>query len=297
MEQFDGGGEFSAVSIGPSVVGWVGSDLNEFTDDITVRMDSKTYPVHTREFRWKLLESNGSIEVGNLGFDALRLRKRLVLPVPTGSIDIRRDEMGIIYSDKTVRTIMTVLHNFFVAFSAGAKADLHALSPVEVVRKIANLHVSGYSPDLFGKLAWRGTPLWQLGNDTSVAVRAVRLQSYGTSSPYEGRWDVPSLPVTNAGLGSLCATPFGKLVDWQVRSQYDSYRSAPHNVIHVRADSPEEYELGYNLLSLVKTGTMQKFLPDASDAAFFLSLAGDPLEEWIDGEMTITVADLEDAIL
>lgn len=284
--------DFNAVRIGPEVVGWVGPtrpdrEANTFQSDVIIVMGDKTFRLDVQAFQWGYMETQQPDDFDEIApvLDMLGYAKRFIVPVPIGSMDV--SSLGITYNARSLLTLMAAMRNFSIALTGEVQASLHAMTPVEVVRKFADLVSCNYPDEFARDLVWRGIALNELGQNTTMKVRAAASEpSFGSKTPYTGRWTIQELPRTFSALGSRTPTLFNCLVDWQMRSKYGFDYTAPKNVIHIRANSLEEYELGDNLLGELKilNKYMAERMPDAPDASFFLSMVGDPLEEWVDGK-------------
>lgn len=300
---------WDTISVGPNLVGRVGPSRDDrkddtFSADVTLVMGSQQLHLDINSFQWGYASFHPDYHT--MGYvedvlEMLRYNKRFVVPVPSCSLDIS-PAGKIEYSAKSVDTVMSALHKFFIALACDVQARLHSLSAVEVVRKFAELTACNY-PAKFGRgLTWRGMQLNELLQNTSMKVVSLDmdyvLDSSYSNYLYAGDWDVNNLPRSSSVFGSLLSTPFGSFVDWQTRSRYDYTCEAPENVIHIRVHSEEEYRAGSLMFAKPKPiyKYMQAMMPEAVDASFFLSLAGDPLEDWIDGK-TITLADIQAAAI
>lgn len=286
--------DWTAVQVGPTVVGWVGPTLASqprrgHEPNITVRMGDREYRMSVGDFESDFI-SGGTLPQQGLKqieeefneMNMLGYRKYFAIPVPVGSLDITSSGM-IEYTVRSGETLMAALKNFFNALAVEVQADLHTKTPVEVVRKFAELISCNY-PILDNNLTWRGMLLNDVPQQrTTMKVKVIR-QPF-LNARYDGFFEVQELASTHIS-ESLRAGEFGSFVDWQVRSEIKSSRDYPKDVIHIRAASREEYVLAEQLF---RNGRFlaQYYISNSIeplDASFFLSMAGDPLEEWLDGK-------------
>lgn len=309
--------DWDAVRIGQDIVGWLGPirqdrKVNTFSADVMLVMGEQSFRLDVREFQWGYVDSHpdfASDKAVGIVLDMLGYSKRFAVPVPLRSLDVLSDG-ELSYSVRTVNTVMSALHKFFTALEQEIQAQLHSLSPVEVVRKIAELSSCNYPERFLAQLRWRDASLNERLGGSSIIFRmtesivgfsdpAKQVVSRSKSYLYRSNKTARSLlllatkTAENKHSSSNFA-PFISFVDWQVRSRYNFRREAPSNVIHIKASSKEEYKLGKVLFSdsLPVHQYMLVTMPGESDASFFLSMAGDPLEDWIDGKV-ITVAEFQ----
>lgn len=290
------GGEWSAVQVGPETLGWVGPYLpahrfNLHKADITVLMGDDTFEMDVVSL---MLAQRHGIELSSQAsvIDMSGHSRFFAVRVPAASLDISSGE--IVYSEQSVQVLYTALAKFFSAYVAMVQSELHELvTPVEVVRKFTELVFHKYPSFQREKLTWRGQNLNLVSKGTKAQVSVVQRKKVNRN-PYTGHWGFRELPGKR---------PFASLVSWQTRS-YFGPRKTPENVIHVRASSMQEFELGKHYFGI--QGLLDKYLmetqPTLSEATFFLTVEGDVLEEWIDGdtvsmeEFTVIAARLDDQI-
>lgn len=287
-------GEWQTIQIGPEIVGWVGPHdtvkyQNFVQAEITVFSGDQKIDLNITALGIALLSIEAYANIENV-MRMLYYSRRFAIRIPEGSLE---DVPGsvITYSPRTTETLHTALDKLFSAVSFMVQAELHECeSPVKVVRKYATLDAHGYPSQLLGELTWRGLLLNDLLTNTELKARVV---------------DYDSTPVRkaqyrNGNLGSIQMVPdcseFGSFVSWQTRSNFNYTRAVPENVFLLLASSQEEYEQGKQLLQ--DETSLTRFLTtvehkEITDATFFVCPAGDPLEEWVDGE----VLSVEDFLL
>lgn len=280
------GDEWSAVRVGPAIVGWVGPYREEpwgFREgaDITVLIGDRELPLSP-----SLLISNLRAEHFSHEQDQQRNREEITViremldytrcfavRVPVNSLDVSLDDSSsyewIVHTTLSLNTLQTTLYRFCVAFMAEVQASLHMMTPVEVSRKYAEL--SHYRYPWLDQLTWRGRTLDEIASGTTMEVISISQQH--SFYPY---LDLPG-PMR-----------FGSFVERQTRASFHSDRVLPENVFVIRTSSPEEFE-SVQLLMLERRELLQMYLtqirPTALDASFFFMLKGDVLEEWIEGEV------------
>lgn len=276
--------DWNAIRIGPNIVGWVGPEIGR-ARRITVVMGDSHYHFNPRQFSHHYLD-DPDLHVATLS-NLFGYRRYVAVPVPVNSLDIT-DAGQIDFTMRSGKTLMAALHNFYKALTIEIQADLHTRTPIEAVRKVSELIHSCYTLAPEEKLMWKGNSLDEiLEQETTMKVKIV--MPVGFDSCYKGFLGVQELSRTRTE-GLVGSTGFGLFVDWQLRSGFAAWRAIPENVIHVRAASLEEYETAERFFA---TGNrleqyITKTLPEATEASVFLSMIGDPLEEWVDGE-TVTV--------
>lgn len=272
-------GEWSAVNVGPLTVGWIGS--HDFTltklADITAIMGGVMLPMDTLQC-YSMGYSFPDEGLDNaFATNMLTYNRRFVVSVPAGSINMT--EGAINYSKQTMEILHTILSNFFTPCVDRIQAEFHLLStPVEVVRKYAELSHYYYPKALRDALTWRGKPLDEVSRGTKTRVRTVRMGAFDYGH-HSVSWNLAN----ESPLGA-----FNSLVKHHIRPQYDDQRILPENVFIIKTSSDEEYEIGKTLLAGEEIATEQYLLsnhPNIQDASFFLCPTGDPLEGWIDGEV------------
>lgn len=282
-------GEWQAVQIGPETVGWLGPHLPLEQDylqaEIRVLIGERTIDLNVFALSLAL--------IGGRAFEDMKIvtrmidyHRRFAIRVPVGSLDSEPGSV-IVYSPRTLETLHTVLNKLFVAVSFIVQADLHKCkTPVEVVRKCAELDAYGYPYVLWKQFMWRGILLDNLLRNTEMKVRVLNNDPTSTEdNPYDNNLErITRLPK---------ASHFGSFVSWQTRNGYDISRTVPENVFLIRTSSQEEYEEGRQLLQ--DDASLINFLTstegeEIKDATFFMCPAGNPLEEWVDGKV-LTVED------
>lgn len=278
-------GDWQAVQIGPETVGWIGPHAEKMHPDLAeaqIRVFTGDETINLNLFALCLALISGGFENTDIVTKMINYTRRFAVRVPVGSLDSEPGSV-ISYTPRTTENLHTALHKLFSAASRMIQADLHKCNtPIEVVRKCAELDAHGYPHELWEDFTWRGILLDDLFQRTKMKVRV--LKNYAPLP--EGR-----NPYHNIDFGALRLLPycsyFGSFVSWQTRNGYDVSRTAPENVFLIRATSPAEYEEGRQLLqedtSLTNLLAARK-REGVKDATFFLCPAGDPLEEWVDGE-------------
>lgn len=274
-------GEWSAVQVGPETLGWVGPymsiDCALSLADITILMGDNILPLDATVFSLGLLDPFSQNHFRGSVKSLLNYCKRFAVHVPAGSLDIS-DEGEINYSGRSLETLRLVLSKFFAACADEIQANLHTLAtPAEVVRKYAELMHYGYPTALCEALTWRGRLLSDIPQGTQVQVQTVRFGAFSTY-PYSGHWNLGQVQRSDV---------FTSLVEWQTRISFDESRVIPENVFLVETTSDKEHELGKRLFQTpdLLRRYLTKIRPEVKDASFFLCQTGDPLEEWIDGEV------------
>lgn len=302
--------EGDSVQVGPTVVGWVGPKKTDSGVDAGVDsgLDAEVVAVMgDMEFivRYSYLTDaywgtpHFSVETNMIAFDMFHCSKRFVVPLPLGSVDVCSDG-SLDYTERSAHTVMNAFETLFTALSRKIQADLNSMTPVEAIRKCAELVACRYPKRFGANLTWRGKSLNDISQGTTMKVQAFRanLDWNGASYhekmyPYAGCWELSILSDEIDDPQVMPSTGFTLLAEWQIRNAYDHKRRSPNNVIHIRADSTEEYEQADTLL-FSNDGLVEQYLakaqPDALDASLFLSMIGDPLEDWVDGEQ-ISVAE------
>lgn len=288
-----------AVRVGPHVLGWVGSYLNDvapvLTSDMNILMGNTVIPLDFLEF------DRASIETGRNGDDTGILihrfgfyARRFVIPVPVGSLDMTA-EGEIEFSDLSWDTLRTSLHNFFSALIHAVQAELNTLPPAKVVRKLVELQSYGYPMSSYNKLSWRGAtpPMTTYGSEMQTVV----IKENTNSAPPRrifllGLLDADFALPNGEYLPKLCDISFNAFVNLQSRSSFLRPKGgvplmAPENVFLIRASSDHEREKAEQLL--LNRDLLSAFLrdvrPGAQEASVFLCTEGDTLEEWVDGDV------------
>lgn len=279
---FDDSEEWSAVMVGPLTMGWIGPNTpaNAVTKlahaDITILMGDRSFPLSMETYAWMRFASPDE-RPEKIVTSMLTYHRRFAVPVPVGSLEVTHEGV-LAYSTRSVETLNFALSKFFNACVDKIQSDLNALtSPLEVVRKYAELCHYGYPKDLRDALTWRGQVLTDVSRGTKVRVRTVKIDA--DLDHHSGVWKLESNPPPKS---------FNALVKHHTRFEYDSSRIFPENVFILQASSDEEYEMGVSLLKGREVAERYLIVtyPDVLlDASFFLCQTGDPLEEWIDGEV------------
>lgn len=273
-------GEWNAVKVGPETVGWIGPHMSFSRyahGEVTVLMGDRRLPLDVLDFLMNRFAFPHFPRPEKVVTALLNYNRLFAVPVPADSLDVT-DAGKIDFSERSVETLNSALSKFFAACVDRIQAELHALAmPVEVVRKYAELIHHRYYRDYCDALTWRGRPLNEVSKGTQVRVRTIKFVSpdYGYRSV---SWNLETVPPSNS---------FHSLTQHQTRSEYDNSRILPENVFVIKVSSDEEYEMGRNLLK--KEEPVKRYLvathPNVLDASFFLCQTGDPLEDWIDGEV------------
>lgn len=301
--------DWTPVRVGPTLVGWIGpraisqSTFGSYKPPyVLVIMEDAEYQMSVEDFEQHCikeldcasrLENQVDDEFSAL-MNMLIYRKQFAVPVPVGSLDIT-DSGEIDYTLRSIATLTGVMPNFFNALAAEVQADLHKCSsPVEVVRKFADLISCNYLAALGAKLTWRGTLLNDILQQKKTTMRVKVVGRPFQDARYNDFSYVHELRSALPAY-SIGSTGFGTFVDWQMRSAIDPTRTLPGvidstytlpgNVFHVRASSLEEHVLAEQMF--LTRGFLEIYLSaighGGEDASFFLSMAGDPMEEWLDG--------------
>lgn len=286
------GSEWRAVKVGPEVVGWAApykasTSRKIIRADITVLMGDGRFDLNVDKLPARLMGPSHN-------WDGHYITEELIyflyygqsfrLRVPDDSLSVS-GAGEIVYSQRTRETLNIGLSKLFNAFRFMVQSDLHALTtPTDVVRKYAELDAYGYPKSFLRQMTWRGKPLCLLPQESQMLVRVVK-DGLTTATPGGDRY-------LHVGLGKLRtlmnSTPFSSFVEWQVRPHYGGYRTQPKNVFFIRASTSEEYETALTIFqspTLLKKYSVGAGHPDIPDATFFLARAGDPLEDWVDGEV------------
>lgn len=276
---------WTAVRLGPETLGWAGPNTpvlrNHLGSQITILMNGLEYNLDTSALWQVLTLSNDSFTGGGWQIAAkereylvqiLRWSKCFIIQAPEGSLDV---SSSIVYSEFSVTNLNTILNRFFEALMFDIQRDLNQSTPVEVVHKYVEMNAN-QSPYVDMGLKWRGELLDdvihpQTGKAAPIR-KAVTVRRGATALEY--------LFTPKAS--------FRSFVSWQ--SKQTLHSNVPHgiseNVFIVRLSSPEEMETTSKLL---RGSSLHKFLAkarsDYDDATFFLIFDGDPIEEWIDGEV------------
>lgn len=295
-------GSWTTIRVGPSVVGWAGSYLDPLPNtpvlisDINILLGERMLPLDFLELDQISMmrrDDDGDdrgVLIHKFGFYA----RRFVVRVPVGSLDLT-DGGEIDFSERSWDTLMTSLYNLFSALRASIQAELHTFSPVEVIRKLVELQSYGYPMSDYNRLSWRGAspPMETKGS----GMQAVVIREGGDFGPPNGKFltnllDSDFALPNGKYLPRICDTSFSMFVNLQSRSSYLRPKSgvpliAPENVFLIKAFSDAEQErterllLNHHLL-LVFLSNVQ---PVATEVSIFLCMEGDPLEEWVDGEV------------
>lgn len=297
------GNWWEAVKIGPETAGWTGPNITvkhttSMPAKITAFMGDEGFSLNLQELGLAWLGERDPSDKANV-FDWMGYSKHFAVRVPIGSLDID-DRGNVEYSQKSTDILFVMLERLFSALPFEVQAELHKCeTPVEVVRKYAELQAHSY-PFQVGELQWRGLVLNDLVESTAT-MRVRVVDNY----PMPERQN----PYRTVGRGNIKAlsriADFGAFVSWQTRNAYvrvgfgPKIRATPNNVFLIRASSQEEYEEGQKLLEdevLIWDVLKAKGRTSVRDASFFICPAGDPLEEWVDGE-ALTVKDIAEASL
>lgn len=282
-------GEWDAVKVGPETLGWMGPNkplvgVKRTTyADLAVLMGDGQFEVSPLEMAQIAYKSESPESVTTAMM--LKYNRKFAVHVPTGSLDIS-DTGEIVYSERSKDALYTASTKLFCAVMDRIQSELNAEeTPVGVVRKCAELMLHGYSTYFFIRLSWRGTQLNELLRDSEMLVcvtskdDVIPLVSTSDRYRYMGFGKIRNLHAS---------TPFSSFVDWQMRTHFDNGNTVPSNVFLIRASSTEELKQGTYICK--SDSLLKKFLAvtgraNISDATFFLTPVGDPLEEWIDGEV------------
>lgn len=279
-------GAWNAVKVGPETVGWIGPNRpfarRVMSDvaiaDITILMGDSRFSLDVVNFvfmRFILPEHQRPLRPTKLVMAMLHYSRSFTVPVPVDSLDVT-DEGEIDFSERSMETLNSALSKFFTACVAKVQSDLHALTISEVIREYAELSHYGYAMDLRDTLTWRGRSLNEVSAGTKVRVGTFKLDGSnpGLRSAY---WNLGNIPYTNC---------FNVLINHQTASEYNDY-CKPEYVFILKTVSNEEYELAKTLLKRLEIveGYLAAARPEMQNATFFLCQKGDPLEEWIEGEV------------
>lgn len=279
-------GQWRAVQVGTETVGWIGPEKQPIYRGfvqarITVLMGDGHYSLNATDLAVATLQHAAHGEeqqsVNGLLYYSRCFRAR----VPDASLDLS-DVGEVVYSERSIETLNTVLRKLFSATNFEVQSNLHSETPVGVVRKFAELTSYGYPKLFLGEMTWRGKSLNCLLQDTEALVRVIKTEGT-TATPNGDRYKDAGLAIRTFA----DSTPFRSFVEWQTRTHYSSSRKTPENVFLIRASTPQEYAIGRNILQserLLKS-FMKLRSERTSDATFFLVRADDPLEEWVDGEV------------
>lgn len=296
-------GSWTAVRVGPSVVGWAGSYLNVpppnspvLVSDINILLGDRILPLDFLEFdKMSMMRDNDNdddsgIIIHKFGFYA----RRFAVRVPVGSLDLT-DKGEIDFSERSWDTLRTSLRNLFSALKAAIQAELHTRSPVEVIRKLVELQSYGYPMAYYNKLSWRGAhpPMTTKGSEMqTVVIRESSDLALPKGKSLRNLLDADFALPNGEYIPKLSDTSFSLFVNLQSRTSYLRPTSgvplmAPENVFLIRASSNLEQERAEQLL--LDRALLLAFLsavkPGAMEASIFLCVKGDPLEEWVDGEV------------
>lgn len=276
VSRFDSS-KLHAVQVGPEILGWVGPDKtgDYIVPEITVLMGDDALHLNITELEMEMRRNPEGYDVDDLVISMMCYKRNpFFVRVPDETLDVSHHE-NIIFTKRSADMLRVTLWKFFLVLSAEVQADLHTRTPVEVIRRIAELHYYQYPKALINAMTWRGRIMDDIARGTTMEVQIVK-RGYPFSSISHEAGTLRKLP----GRSML-----GSVVEWQTRTAIKTNRKAPINVLHIRAKSSEEFELGKklfdtpNLLNNYLTTRKHSF-----DYTFCLSLIGDVLEEWIDGE-------------
>lgn len=302
MDEFDFEGDgWSAVRVGPAVLGWVGpypeqgnsqqSELALTLASVSIIMGDRKLPLAVQAFSslfgvslYERGEDERRADHRERKFtqNMLSYRRCFAVPVPADSLDVTADGR-IIFTDRSLDALYTALYKFFTAFVAEVQSDLNTKTPIEVVRKFSELSYYNYPAFVCDALKWRGRKLNDISRGTTMQAKAIRIGQLA-------RYPYLKLP------GSVS---FDSFVEWQTRVVLNPARILPDNVLMVTTSSPEEYELVQSWFD--RPGLLEKYWakirPEGKDddASFFLCQAGDVAEEWVDGE-TISMKEFSRAM-
>lgn len=273
-----------AVKVGPETVGWVGPNIPVQSKDglqakITVRMGEEDFSLNASELGviWMMVDSIDTDITPWITCYSKHLRIRM----PVDSLEM--NDIGFLaFSKHSAEVWHAALSRLFSAIAFEVQSELHALeTPIEVVGKCAELYAYGYPFQHCEELNWRGQVLDELFDSSDMRVLVVNnalTPMKRNPYPYTGRGPNETRSAISG---------FGSFVSWQTRNGSDLTRTSPENVFLICAASLEEFEQGQ--LPMQDETLMTSFLTDNGradvlEATFFLCLAGDPLEEWVDGE-------------
>lgn len=279
-------GSWTVVRVGPTVVGWIGSNL-PLTRGVVTRNTAINILAGDNLLLLDFLDLDRSAGRGvnlNKLWEELSIintfgyyARHFAVPVPANALDIK-DNGGIDLSQRSIEALCASLYCFFTAMSAAVQAELHLLTPVEVVRKMAELEAYGYPLRYLRKLTWRGGWLLTKFIESGMQVTALKRDD----EEFKMLGFTPQENVSDMTFHGFLAH--------QTRTFFadtGTKRIAPENVFLVRASSNVEREEAKRMISNVEK--LERFIdevaPNAQEVSIFLCVEGDPAEEWVDGEV------------
>lgn len=211
----------------------------------------------------------------------------IILNVPVGSLDLDSEGHYIDYTDHTVTTLESALHNFFLLREAHISHELNQKTPAEAMVALLDLINSRYPWKHLTQIGWQGKNL----NDLLHPSRLVFLTQEIWSPTTSGLRLVDDYADTFMNFISLiplkiCHTVWGR-----------TEQLIPENVILLKAETEDDKLLGEMLfdeeyLNMFLKETGHEFVPDQK-RVFFFAQEDNRLAEWIIGK-TITVKELHE---
>ena len=294
--------DLDVVAIGPNIVGWIYPQKVLRRSEAFAVMGDRKFPITHYKLNEACKDISGLLRDSSLSSRGmLRYCRRFAVLLPPNSVDFC-DDGSLDYTERTARTLVEALEKFFRALSHKVQTEINSMSPVEAIRKCAELVACSYPRCFASSLTWRGKTLDELSQGTTMKAKVYKVRSEeedisyeSRMHPYSGCAEFNNLAEQNAAFKE---TGFSVMAELHVRNRYNRTRRSPLNVVHIQASSPEEYSRvdemlfsfdDYSIAQLVAEQKMEKYLAKAhpdfeEDASFFLSMVGDPLEDWVDGE-------------